>query len=179
MTDSRRKGATFERRIACDLRKWLGSEWTVARNPTSFQAGEGGAGEFSIVYARLVLPPHESRSMHDDAPLYGRDLPTFPWAIECKAAESFRYQHLLTHPIPGPFPGWWAQACRQAASAGLQPLLVVKRNRGPILVAARRLRGLYALPRLRVKLGDEEVRVWRWAALMGTDAGGMMAEGRR
>lgn len=109
---SRNKGATFERAIAKKLREWLGDDWEVKRNPTDRQKGKTGAGEFEIV------GPFD-----------------FPFAIECKAHESFEYSQLFKIPVSGPFESFWDQAKRQAEAAEKAPLLVFKRNNGPVLVA--------------------------------------------
>lgn len=114
--NSRAKGRSFEQRIATDLREWLGPAWTVARNQTDRQGGQvsGSAGEFTVEHQAL----------------------TCPFVIECKAHESFDYGHLLDPVLPGPFRRFWAQAQRQADKSGNgRPLLILKRNRGPILAA--------------------------------------------
>jgi hypothetical protein len=109
---SRNKGANFERAIAKRLREWLGEDWVVSRNPTDRQKGKTGAGEFEIVGPFV-----------------------FPFAIECKAHEAFDYGQLLRVPVTGPFEGFWEQAKAQAEAAKKAPLLVFKRNNGPVLVA--------------------------------------------
>ncbi len=109
---SRNKGANFERAIAKKLREWLGEDWEVKRNPTDRQKGKTGAGEFEIV------GPFE-----------------FPYAIECKAHESFDYGQLFRVPVTGPFISFWEQAKDQADAAEKSPLLIFKRNNGPVLVA--------------------------------------------
>jgi hypothetical protein len=111
---SRNKGAAFERAIAIRLRKWLGDDWTVKRNPTDRQKGKAGAGEFEIVGPRV-----------------------FPFAIECKAHESFEYSQLFKDPVSGPFLSFWEQATDQANSAEKKPMLFLKRNNGPVLVAMK------------------------------------------
>tara|TARA_R100000005_G_scaffold96148_1_gene81018 strand:- start:1169 stop:1657 length:489 start_codon:yes stop_codon:yes gene_type:complete len=109
---SRNKGANFERAIARKIREWLGEDWEVKRNPTDRQKGKAGAGEFEIV------GPFE-----------------FPFAIECKAHESFDYSQLFRVPVTGPFESFWKQAKNQAEAAEKAPLLIFKRNNGPVLVA--------------------------------------------
>ena len=109
---SRNKGANFERAVATKLREWLGDEWTVSRNPTDRQKGKTGAGEFEVV-----------------GPF------RFPFAIECKARESFDYGQLLRVPATGPFISFWGQAKDQAGAAEKAPLLIFKRNNGPVLAA--------------------------------------------
>ena len=153
--NSRAKGRGFEQRIATDLRAWLGPAWTVARNQTDKQAGQvkGSAGEFTIEHPTLVCP----------------------FVVECKAHESFDYGHLLDPDIPGPFRRFWAQACRQAdKSGGGRPLLILKRNRGPVLVALDLhdvpllfdLRIPVPGPWLTVEPGGETVGVLPWASVL-------------
>ena len=110
---SRNKGASFERAIARRIRDWLGEDWTVKRNPTDRQKCAAGAGEFEIV------GPFD-----------------FPFAIECKAHESFDYSQLFRRPLTGPLIGFWEQAVAQADSCGKLPLLLMKRNNGPVLAVA-------------------------------------------
>jgi hypothetical protein len=119
---SRNKGANFERDIAKRLRSWLGEDWTVKRNPTDRQKGKAGAGEFEIV------GPHP-----------------FPFAIECKAHETFNYSQIFRTPITGPLPGFWEQAVDQADSAEKLPMLFVKKNNGPTIVALPRCALTYAI----------------------------------
>ena len=102
---SRNKGANFERAIAKRLRQWLGDDWTVSRNPTDRQKGKTGAGEFEIV-----------------GPF------PFPFAIECKAHESFSYGQMFRNPVTGPLPSFWDQAKRQAEAAEKAPLLLLKKS---------------------------------------------------
>lgn len=113
--NSRSKGRAFEQQIATEFRLNLGDPWTVTRNQTDRQGGQlaGVAGEFTIEHA-------------DDGV-------EFPFCVECKAHESFDYHQFWTG--LGPFTGFWRQACDQAQVAGKEPLLILKRNRGPILCA--------------------------------------------
>jgi len=114
---SRNKGKTFERDVANEFRAWLGAEWTVARNQTDRQRGQvrDSAGEFTFAFV-------------------GSGLKIFPFCVECKAHESFDYHQLWVG--KGPFARFFEQAVAQATAAELKPLLIFKRNNGPILVAA-------------------------------------------
>lgn len=112
---SRNKGANFERAIANDLREWLGDEWTIKRNPTDRQKCAAGSGEFEIVGPQA-----------------------FPFSIECKAHETFDYSQLFRQPTTGPFESFWEQACSQADASSKKPMLILKRNNGPTLVAVER-----------------------------------------
>ena len=151
--NSRAKGRGFEQRIATDLRAWLGPAWTVARNQTDRQGGQvkGSAGEFTIEHPTLVCP----------------------FVVECKAHESFDYGHLLDPDIPGPFRRFWAQACRQAEKTpNGRPLLVLKRNRGPVLVCFDLHDGPLLFdfrlpaPHMRVEVDDGSIQVLPWASVL-------------
>jgi len=151
--NSRAKGRAFEQGIATDLRAWLGPAWTVARNQTDRQGGQvkGSAGEFTIEHPTLACP----------------------FVVECKAHESFDYGHLLDPKLPGPFRRFWAQAVRQAEkTANGRPLLVLKRNRGPVLVAfdfgdaALLFDTRLPAPVLRLELDSGTVVVLPWASLL-------------
>jgi len=143
--NSRSKGKSFEQAIARDLRAWLGDGWTVTRAQTDRQGGQvaGVAGEFQI-----------------DGPW------EFPFAIECKAHESFEYSQLWTSPIVGPLPKFWAQAVRQADKVGRRPMLLLKRNLGAVLVVLRPTDAGSLLVKPRVTLacflGGERVAVGLW-----------------
>lgn len=107
-------GKRFERRIAKELRLIVASlpgEWKVARNQTDRQKGQvaDGAGEYTI-----------------EGPV------RFSWTFELKDGSGFKIPHLFAEPIPGPLAstpkreGFWAQARRQAACVGRQPILIVR-----------------------------------------------------
>ena len=104
MTDSRRKGAVFERRIARDLRGWLPGA-VVQRRRTDQQAC---AGEFDVQWG-----------------------PGWPFAVECKDHKSFDAAHLWTRTGPL-WTSWLAQAERQAGDE-LVPLLVTNVPRRAVL----------------------------------------------
>jgi hypothetical protein len=151
--NSRAKGRGFEQKIATDLRAWLGPAWTVARNQTDRQGGQvkGSAGEFMIEHPTLVCP----------------------FVIECKAHESFDYGQLMDPKLPGPFRSFWAQAQRQADKSGNgRPLLILKRNRGPVLACFDWLdtRLLFSdptpLPQVRLVVDRGTVVVLPWASVL-------------
>lgn len=150
--NSRSKGSAFERQIATDLRGWLGEEWTVTRNQTDRQGGQvaGAAGEFTVTCGDRHLP----------------------FTVECKAVEAFEYAHLWKSPVRGPLPAFWRQAKRQALIVMRRPMLIVKKNHGPILVVmwpddvSRLLVATDA--RMRLRLGDDIVSVLRWDDFIAT-----------
>lgn len=148
--NGRAKGAAFERRIANDLRTWLSPEatgqiWTVMRAQTDRQRGQDPdhAGEF------VIECPTDRRQR-------------FPWSIECKSEKAWHEAQLWSTPVTGPITstekrrGYWQQTVEQASSVGLAPVLIVKRNHGPVLAIMERKTwqalGLYRLPLLRFDL---------------------------
>ena len=129
MTHSRNKGAAFERTIARLFRSWLGDEWSVRRLQPSQQAEIGDL---------EILGPYR-----------------FPFAVELKARESFREHQLWTG--TGQVDDWWEQAQRQAV--GRHPLLVLKRNLGPVLcMMPRACAAKLGAPTRSMLIG--EVSVW-------------------
>jgi hypothetical protein len=171
MSNSRRIGAAFERRIATDLRKWLGEDYTVTRNPTDRQGGQDGRsfGEFSV-----------------DGPR------RFPFVVECKAERAFSLRMLFRDPLPALISTYWEQAARQAAAtfggteweAAAHPLLIVRERHYPIVCMMRNGASMRIVgatmngaqrPIMRVVVhGDtvdaEELDVWRWDDLMIVDS---------
>lgn len=156
----RSAGARFERRIATDLRNWLGPAWKVTRNQTDRQKGqvEGCSGEFTIE------GPHR-----------------FPFSIECKDGSGFEAAHLMRHPVPGPLSstgsreGFWAQACRQAASTRQYPMLVFRPagSAKDIYVALESTGSIFTAtqgPLLRITVDDDDdLYVHRWDQFLKTD----------
>lgn len=115
MTNSRRIGAAFERRLARDIRGWLGADVQRRRNDQ-----QASAGEFDITW----------------------DGGTFPWALEAKAHKTFNLAQLWTRQGPmwhgaGSRESWWEQTTRQAKGAGLKPLLVINVPRRFVLAVMR------------------------------------------
>ena len=110
--NSRRKGATFERAIARDLRAWLGDDYEVTRIRTDQQQGTEHAGEFAVEGPQR-----------------------FPFALELKAHKAFSVVQLWKG--SGPFAGWWDQAVMQAEGCSRLPMLVFRVPYGPVLCAMR------------------------------------------
>jgi len=148
--NSRSKGRSFEQAVARDLRAWLGEAWTVERNPTDRQRGAtGSAGEFSI---------------------RRKDGGAFVYCIECKAYASWDEGQLWRVPVVGPLPKFWSQAVRQAAAVGLEPLLIVKRDRGEVLVVRWAYRRPGPPPLMLIDLEGDSVVVQRWADFLNEEA---------
>ena len=169
---SRNRGATFERRIATDLRNWLGDEWDVRRTRTSDQRNREHGGEFAIV-----------------GPF------RFPWAIECKSDKRFDLAQLWKDPVPSPIAstnksiGWWGQARVQAEGCNRLPLLVVKPPGQAKVLAilrretARKLEVQNSYPSMRFELDTdtldrEDLVAVRWDALLQVDPCMLMGLGR-
>ena len=137
---SNTKGGNFERRIARDLRAWLGPEWIVERRPPGVKGRD---------------------LMVNGGPF------VFPFAMECKHHKAFAYEQLWKG--TGPFAGWWGQALEQAIAVQLQPLLVFRGNNGPILAALTPhaiARIISASPSLRPLMAmPSGVRVVSWPVL--------------
>lgn len=174
MRNGRRIGAQFERRLAIDLRQWLGEDFTVSRNPTDRQKGQTGtAGEFEIA------GPY-----------------TFPFVIEAKAHSSFSLRQLFRSPITGPLESWWEQACEQAdsinhstnepAATTLLPLLICREKGYPVVAIMRyhTSRALQHAARSTLEspmhvarvevfadvMERETLHVWRWDDLLEVDS---------
>lgn len=151
--NSRTKGKSFEQEIARDLRAWLGDGWIVERNQTDRQRGATGtAGEFSI------MPREVGKGER------------FPWCIECKARDSWDEGQLWRVPVVGPLPRFWSQAVRQARAVGLEPLLIVKRDRGEVLAVRWAHRRPAAPPLMLIDLEGDSVVVQRWADFLNEEA---------
>ena len=177
--NGRRIGATFERRIATDLRKWLGEDYTVTRNPTDRQSGQDGRsfGEFTV-----------------DGPR------RFPFVVECKAERAFSLRMLFRDPLPALISTYWEQAARQAGQAltsamsrhpsahrspyanGAHPLLICRERHYPIVCMMRynasqafnkalsRSRPIMSVVVHGETVDAERLYVWRWDDLMSVDS---------
>ncbi len=112
---SRNKGARCEREVCRLFAAALGGTWS--RVPLS--GGWGNRSDFHTCGDVITT------------------LPDFPFTIECKNAEGWHLEQLLTSPDKCPITAWWRQACRQASEAGKKPLLVFTRNFQPLFVVLR------------------------------------------
>ena len=107
---SRRKGTRAEREVCRLFQKHLGGTWS--RVPLS--GGWANRRDFQTCGDIITT------------------LPDFPFTIECKNAEGWHLEHLLTHPDTCLLARWWRQACAQAAETGKRPMLIFTRNFQPI-----------------------------------------------
>lgn len=168
MKNSRRIGATFERRIANDLREWLGDDFTITRNEPGYQCGlDGRAGEFHFV------GPH-----------------AMPLVWECKSEKRFKLSQLFRSPLTGPIETYWQQASEQAASVAIDsprhPILVCKQSQQPPIAVMRRATSIALclagpspghIMEIEVNeddIGRESLRVWRWQDLLSLDSMALM-----
>jgi Holliday junction resolvase len=111
MVDSRRKGATAERKARDELRKYTGLKWE--RTP-----GSGALG-----------PQHKLKG-----DLYVPDAPNF-WCVEVKHYKDDQLtSKILTSKSPI-FLDWWRQAVRQADQVDKEPLLIFKFDRSKWFIA--------------------------------------------
>ena len=129
---SRSLGATFERSVATQLRKWLGPDWTVSRNPTDRQKGQDGGqsfGEFSINGPLETVASWSTGTCR----VLGEPQ-SFPLTIECKRDKRFKESQLWKPGVSAAFREFWAQAVKQAEAAGKKPWLILREPpRGTVL----------------------------------------------
>ena len=112
---SRNKGARCEREVCRLFARHFGGTWS--RVPLS--GGWGNRKDFSTCGDIITT------------------LSDFPFTIECKNAEGWHLEQLLTSPEACLIAGWWRQACAEAAEAGKKPMLVFTRNFQPLFVMHR------------------------------------------
>lgn len=111
---SKRKGSSFELKIAKQLQEWWG-DGQFARSP-----GSGGWGR----------PQHrEGFNAAGDVITTSK---TFPWCVECKHQEGWTLDQLLLNEGCIIW-SWWEQA-KDECPAGLIPLLIFKKNRQEPLI---------------------------------------------
>ena len=107
---SRRKGARAELEVCRLFQRALGGKWS--RVPLS--GGWANRAEFHTCGDVITT------------------LPDFPFTVECKNAEGWHLEQLLTNPETCLIARWWQQTCAEAAEAGKKPLLVFTRNFQPL-----------------------------------------------
>lgn len=158
MAQSHRKGAVGELEVRDLLKDW----WARAEPKTQFNraplsGGWHAASDQQTAGDLLVTPGSK-----------------WPWSIEVKRRESWAPARFVAG-FASPAWGWWEQACRDAATIGLQPMLWARRSKGNwIVVVARDLVTATAgapAPRfhwqdrqVREQRGVEIVPVGYWAA---------------
>lgn len=109
---SRRKGVTFERYVAKVFTEWWGSE--VRRTPLSGAYG----GEWNLAGDLMFQEP-------------------FPYLVELKNRENWTMEQVFEG--RGPVFDWWTKASKEAAAAGLEPMLVFSRARKNVYVMCKRM----------------------------------------
>jgi len=129
---SYQKGARFERECAEIFSQWAGCD--CRRTPRSGAYGSEGwgwlAGDLMFKVAELdQVPCHQCQQGQ------ACDLNHVPFYIELKRREGWTWAATLAG--KGPVIDWWAKCRAEAETLEQYPLLVFKRNRGPIWVAVR------------------------------------------
>lgn len=120
MTNSKKKGDKFERKIA----KILGDWWGVKFNRTPQSGGASWASSNNAVGD--ILPPAHAG---------------FPLVIECKHREEWTMDNvLLNNREPHT---WWAQVIGDSSTVNKAPCLIFTRNRGSIYVALPYIEQVY------------------------------------
>jgi hypothetical protein len=154
MTLGRRKGSAGELEVAKRMEAW----WRQLEPGCTFKRTPGSGG-WSHGAAR-----RDFRTSGDLVTTATR----FPWTVEVKRREvSFRNFYAGR---PSPVWTWWLQAQAQAAEAGLEPMLLFRRNREPwhMLLRADYLDGFATAPRLTIELLLEAHRFeGRWPRVRG------------
>jgi hypothetical protein len=123
------KGAAFERQIAKLFSLWISD----GESPDLLwrSAGSGGRSTLRRKQTGRGIEYHAS----DIAPLHPDAAPFVDvFTLECKTYASIDLHQLFYDPEHSTIAKWWAQACRDAASVGRWPLMVVKELRQPALV---------------------------------------------
>jgi len=100
------KGNKFERDMAKVLSEWWGEEFR--RTPLS-----GGWGEACTTGDIVSVSPKS----------------TFPFSVECKRNEAFKFNTFFQDNNTALFNSWWKQCCLDAKKAKKLPLLLTKINR--------------------------------------------------
>lgn len=120
MTNSKKKGDTFERKTA----KVLGDWWGVKFSRTPQSGGASWASSNNAVGD--ILPPANAG---------------FPLVIECKHREEWTMDNvLLNNREPHT---WWAQVVGDSKTIGKAPCLIFTRNRGQMYVALPYIEEVY------------------------------------
>jgi Holliday junction resolvase len=112
----KQKGSRFELEIAKLLSEWYGKEKSFNRAPSS--------GMWSTV--------HDSNKVPGD--IVCPD--DFPFVIECKKREGFKFHKLFDEDYKD-IREWWDQALESATRAGKKPLLIIGKNNRDTLVYLR------------------------------------------
>lgn len=134
---SRRKGSRAELEVCHLFQQHLGGTWS--RVPLS--GGWANRRDFSTCGDVIT-------TLHD-----------FPFTIECKNAEGWHLEQLLTHPETCLIARWWQQTCAEAAEAGKKPMLVFTRNFQPLFVAVRSEDCGLAVSGIHLALADQLIAI--------------------
>ncbi len=112
MTNSKKKGDTFERKIAKELTAWWGYQFN--RSP---QSGGASWGKDNNAVGDIVVPQEAN----------------FPLVVECKHREEWTIDNvLLNNREPHT---WWEQVINDSSKVNKTPCLIFTRNRAQSYVA--------------------------------------------
>ncbi|WRW34660.1 RusA-like Holliday junction resolvase [Staphylococcus phage CF5] len=141
MTNSKKKGDTFERKIAKELTDWWGVQFN--RSP---QSGGASWGADNNAVGDIVVP----------------DYAGFPLVIECKHRENWLIDNvLLNNKEPHT---WWQQVVNDSSKVNKIPCLIFTRNRAQSYVALPYIEDVYGdirdkdLPVMRTDFIIENIR---------------------
>jgi hypothetical protein len=109
---SKRKGKTYERRVAKILKEFTSVEFRSTPSSGGFNKF-GGATIREELFCGDVIA--------DDA--------TFRYCVEAKNREEFSFTSILKSPETAAFTRWWHQCVEDANTVGLEPLMFFKPNR--------------------------------------------------
>ncbi|BBM81318.1 putative resolvase [Staphylococcus phage KSAP7] len=132
MTNSKKKGDVFERKVAKELSDWWG--YPFSRSP---QSGGASWGANNNAVGDIVAPLESN----------------FPLVVECKHRENWIMDNvLLNNKEPHT---WWEQVIGDSLQVNKTPCLIFTRNRAQSYVALPYIEDVY------VKLRDEEYPIMR------------------
>lgn len=102
--NGRKKGASFERKIAAEVSDWIGAKCT--RTPSSGGWAKTG----------------------DITPKDPKDMVKFRFNMELKKREGWNFTQLFNLPLEGQFKSWWEQCVNDAKKSKRTPLLIFSKN---------------------------------------------------
>ncbi len=141
---SRNKGAGFERSVAGQLTKWVGTKFS--RTPSSGGWNKTG----------------------DITPKDPKEMIRFPFNIECKNNESWNMPMLFDFngvALSGCFGNWWRQCSGDASKSKRIPVLIFTRNFDEIYCMIQadifRKLGLNRTAPIYIRVGKYRVFLWK------------------
>lgn len=141
--NARKKGASFELKVAAQLTKLVGSKFS--RTPSSGGWAKTG----------------------DITPKDPKEMVRFPYNIECKNNESWHTSMLFEFSgkrLPSCFGKWWKQCSDDAKKSKKIPIVVFTRNRRPVYCIMRsnlfRKLGLNESVGIYIRIGNYRILLW-------------------